>query len=174
MSDDIPNQIPVVTPRSDREHVAEYLLSRETDYTPNDQEKTLIEAAIEDYLHAARPARKPSNVHVIFDGPPSYESGRFVDIENDAGSPINIGDWFERPDGLWDLTIPVVLPAAAGSAAAMEDTWKIYEEGLRHGIDIVRRLAMGRLQAGGLLIEDFYAALRAIEAVLDRRQRLSQ
>lgn len=44
-------------------------------------------------------------VHIIFDGPPSHESGRFVEVENDAGASIRAGEWIERPDGLWDLVI---------------------------------------------------------------------
>ena len=42
-------------------------------------------------------------IHVVFDGPPSHESGRFVEVENDAGASINAGEWKERPDGLWEL-----------------------------------------------------------------------
>ena len=44
-------------------------------------------------------------LHIIFDGPPSHESGRFVEVENDAGASINAGEWHELPSGMWDLTI---------------------------------------------------------------------
>ena len=44
-------------------------------------------------------------INIIFDGPPSHESGRFVEVETDDGKPINAGKWIERPDGLWALRI---------------------------------------------------------------------
>jgi len=44
-------------------------------------------------------------INVIFDGPPSHESGRFVEVEDDAGRSINAGEWIERKDGLWALRI---------------------------------------------------------------------
>lgn len=45
-------------------------------------------------------------IDIIFDGPPSHESGRFVEVENSAGKSINFGEWIERPDGYWALRIP--------------------------------------------------------------------
>lgn len=44
-------------------------------------------------------------VDIVFDGPPSHESGRFVEVENAAGASINFGDWVKRPDGFWVLRI---------------------------------------------------------------------
>lgn len=46
-------------------------------------------------------------INVIFDGPPSNKSGRFVETETDDGKGIAIGEWIERPDGLWALRIPL-------------------------------------------------------------------
>lgn len=43
-------------------------------------------------------------VDVVFDGPPSHESGRFVEVEQD-GKSINLGEWVKRPDGMWALRI---------------------------------------------------------------------
>jgi hypothetical protein len=51
----------------------------------------------------AEPARE---IDIVFDGPPSHESGRFVEVERD-GKSIRIGRWFERDDGLWVLRIPL-------------------------------------------------------------------
>ena len=48
-------------------------------------------------------------INIIFDGPPSHESGRFVEVETDDGKSINVGEWIERSDGLWALRI-VELP----------------------------------------------------------------
>ena len=44
-------------------------------------------------------------INVIFDGPPSHESGRFVEVELDNGRSVNVGEWIERDDGLWALRI---------------------------------------------------------------------
>ena len=44
-------------------------------------------------------------INIIFDGPPSHESGRFVEVETDSGESINVGEWIERKDGYWALRI---------------------------------------------------------------------
>jgi hypothetical protein len=44
-------------------------------------------------------------INIIFDGPPDYKGGRFIEVENDKGESINIGEWVEREDGLWALRI---------------------------------------------------------------------
>lgn len=44
-------------------------------------------------------------VHVVFDGPPGHESGRFVECEAPDGRSINAGEWHERADGFWELRI---------------------------------------------------------------------
>lgn len=50
-------------------------------------------------------------INIIFDGPPSHESGRFVEVETDDGKSISVGEWIEREDGLWALRI-TELPQA--------------------------------------------------------------
>lgn len=44
-------------------------------------------------------------IDIVFDGPPDNESGRFVEVENEAGEGINAGGWIERDDGYWVLRI---------------------------------------------------------------------
>jgi hypothetical protein len=44
-------------------------------------------------------------INIIFDGPPAHESGRFIECETDDGKGISVGEWVERPDGLWALRI---------------------------------------------------------------------
>ena len=44
-------------------------------------------------------------VDIVFDGPPSHESGRFVEVENAKGQSIRFGEWVHRPDGFWVLRI---------------------------------------------------------------------
>lgn len=50
-------------------------------------------------------------INILFDGPPSHESGRFVEVETDDGKSVNAGEWIEREDGLWSLRI-TELPSA--------------------------------------------------------------
>ena len=44
-------------------------------------------------------------INVIFDGPPSHESGRFVEVETDEGVSVGVGEWIDRGDGYWALRI---------------------------------------------------------------------
>ena len=44
-------------------------------------------------------------IDIVFDGPPSHESGRFVEVEDRFGRSINFGTWVEREDGYWVLRI---------------------------------------------------------------------
>ena len=46
-----------------------------------------------------------STIDIVFDGPPSHESGRFVEVERN-GRSVSAGEWIEMPDGLWALRIP--------------------------------------------------------------------
>lgn len=40
---------------------------------------------------------------VVFDGPPSHESGRFVEVENESGQGRGGLVWDEMTDGYWRL-----------------------------------------------------------------------
>ncbi len=44
-------------------------------------------------------------LHVIFDAGPGPEGGRFVEVETPEGKSVNVGEWRERPDGLWALVL---------------------------------------------------------------------
>lgn len=43
-------------------------------------------------------------LHILFDGPPSHESGRFVEVNDDTGKSVRAGEWIEK-DGFWELVI---------------------------------------------------------------------
>lgn len=51
---------------------------------------------------------KPSApfIDIVFDGPPSHDSGRFVEVEDESGKSISIGEWVKRDDGYWTLRVP--------------------------------------------------------------------
>ena len=40
-------------------------------------------------------------IDIVFDGPPSHESGRFVEVENMKGQSIRIGEWIDRGEPEW-------------------------------------------------------------------------
>lgn len=65
-------------------------------------------------LYTAPPSAPESVafLDVVFDGPPSHESGRFVEVENPEGCSVNAGEWIDRKDGLWALRIPMPAPSA--------------------------------------------------------------
>lgn len=46
------------------------------------------------------------NLHIVFDGPPGPVTGRFVEVENDAGASIRVGEWKQIGE-LWHLVIPM-------------------------------------------------------------------
>lgn len=46
-------------------------------------------------------------INVIFDGPPAPEGGRFVEVEDERGNSIKVGEWIDRGDGTWSLKIIV-------------------------------------------------------------------
>ena len=58
-----------------------------------------------DVLYEDGEILRAEKLHIIFDGPPSHESGRFVEVEDAEGRSIRAGNWHERPDGLWALVI---------------------------------------------------------------------
>lgn len=46
-------------------------------------------------------------VDIVFDGPPSHVSGRFVEVEDQDGKSIRAGKWIHRSDGYWALQLEI-------------------------------------------------------------------
>jgi hypothetical protein len=42
---------------------------------------------------------------IVFDGTPSPDGARFVEVEDSRGSSITFGEWVRRPDGYSALRI---------------------------------------------------------------------
>ena len=61
---------------------------------------------------------------IVFDGPPSHESGRFVEVELN-GASVSFGEWQENGD-YWEL----VLPDPYAERAALEARLSKMEEAL--------------------------------------------
>ena len=79
---------------------------------------TAIYVAVDDHTAAeisnlfkeASKALQTTPINIIFDGPPGPERGGFVEVEDDDGHSINVGEWIERKKGMWALRI-TNLPA---------------------------------------------------------------
>ncbi len=54
---------------------------------------------------AALKSRAADVLHIVFDGPPGPNAGRFVEVETPDGRSVNAGEWHEREDGLWELRL---------------------------------------------------------------------
>jgi hypothetical protein len=57
----------------------------------------------------AASAALSKQIEVVFDGPPGRNAGRFVEVEDEAGRSVNVGQWVERPDGYWALRIQIAV-----------------------------------------------------------------
>lgn len=48
-----------------------------------------------------------NQIYIVFDGPPSHDSGRFVEVEDDKGQglggPETGASWSAHSDGIWKL-----------------------------------------------------------------------
>jgi hypothetical protein len=57
-------------------------------------------------------------IDIVFDGPPSAQSGRFVEVEDDTRASIRFGEWAHRDDGFWVLRF---TPANVKAALEQRD-----------------------------------------------------
>jgi hypothetical protein len=46
-------------------------------------------------------------LRMVFDAPPGRDMPTLVEIEDQTGRAIDIGQWRARPDGYWELVIPI-------------------------------------------------------------------
>ncbi len=106
-------------------------------------------------------------IHIIFDGPPSHESGRFVEVEDGHGKSINTGEWRERPDGLWALVIPCEMftPSAALDSAIAK--MEYIAHGTKSGFGQVAEDAVKVLRSLALPAGAARQQAEALQAVVD-------
>lgn len=60
------------------------------------------------------------HIDIVCDGPPGPEAGRFVEVEDDTGCSIRLGEWIQRSDGYWVLRFPDFRAINAELLAALE------------------------------------------------------
>ncbi len=66
-------------------------------------------------------------IDIVFDGPPAHESGRFIEVEDDCGNSIGVGEWVARNDGYWALRLPDHRALAAENTVMRKALEKIAE-----------------------------------------------
>lgn len=81
-----------------------------TVYTVDTDQIELIQLVNAAKAIVNRPATDGEYIDVVFDGPPSHISGRFVEVENPSGQSICVGSWLQREDGYWVLRIQTTAP----------------------------------------------------------------
>lgn len=59
-------------------------------------------------LRALLGIEEGQHVDIVFDGPPSHQGPRFIEVEDVQGNSISIGHWVWRPDGFWVLRLKVL------------------------------------------------------------------
>jgi hypothetical protein len=52
------------------------------------------------------------SIRIIFDGPPGPEPPRFVEVEDEEGNSIHVGEWIETTAGFWALRLPLSSQAS--------------------------------------------------------------
>ncbi|KKM05693.1 hypothetical protein LCGC14_1751510 [marine sediment metagenome] len=68
-------------------------------------------------------------IEIVFDGPPSHESGRFVEVEQ-GGKSIKFGEWRDGKDGFWYLVLPKLY---SGTDALIAENERLRKMFLKYG-----------------------------------------
>lgn len=72
-----------------------------------DERRAIVDDLASNLVNARADAKKAREeereIDILFDGPPSHESGRFVEVESPPGTSISFGEWVDRGGGLWAL-----------------------------------------------------------------------
>lgn len=46
-----------------------------------------------------------SHIDFVFDGPPGPQPPRFIEVEDEHGNSISVGEWIKRSDDRWVLRL---------------------------------------------------------------------
>lgn len=69
-------------------------------------------------------------IDIVFDGLPDAEGPRFIEIEDQNGASIQIGEWVKRPDGYHALRIPRTPESLAVSPITYKQERDIYRKSM--------------------------------------------
>lgn len=56
------------------------------------------------------PRFKTATINVVFDGPPSNEGNKFIEVEDMDGKGVSVGDWVPHGEKYWALRLQVLIP----------------------------------------------------------------
>jgi len=88
-------------------------------------------------------------INIVFDGPPGPEAGRFVEVEDDDGHGIKVGEWIQRENGCWNLHITTAKQPPLDVQAVLEAKLTAIIKWLEmNQPDVFRRGLWEALQAG--------------------------
>ena len=115
-------------------------------------------------------------IDIVFDGPPSHVTGRFVEVENAEGASIHFGEWVERDDGYWVLRIPDYdrdIAALQGDKTALMSTIETIDIEAKGRIALARQSVVAQDHKIGEQEATITALKRTIDAQLDRLKSCS-
>ena len=142
---------------------------------------TVADWTIQRIVAAERGEGETQAINIIFDGPPSHESGRFVEVETDDGRSINAGEWKQRPDGLWALRITALPtkrgePSGSGQPSAEDHLMELIDKHLSKFPPEEREAMVDRaIQAARTkLKEDAYTPLYAGDRFVEGLRRAQE
>jgi hypothetical protein len=72
---------------------------------------------------------EPTFIDIVFDGPPSHESGQFIEVENSIGASVSAGTWIDRGGGDWVLRLTPEDVIAAAYQMPTETGWYLDKHG---------------------------------------------
>ena len=64
-------------------------------------------------------------IRILFDGPPSHESGRFIEVENENGESIKLGEWVQDGE-YWVLQFPDCREINAELLKQLENLYELW------------------------------------------------
>lgn len=70
-----------------------------------------------DEARATLPDPETRTLHIVFDRLPCPDGARFIDVEDDTGRSVRVGEWRQRPDGQAVLVLAASAPDGVELAA---------------------------------------------------------
>lgn len=91
---------------TERDVCQDNALSWSGNYSMADSDVQSLAALISSRRHApAKPEMDREELRIVFDGHPSHDGPRFVEVEDATGKSVNIGEWRKREDGYWEFAL---------------------------------------------------------------------